>query len=969
MLNFLKQKIAERERQLQNTIQEQVDNSDSEMDEAILECAHLFQEMEDLSITGTNVLRERPVIDIPIEDDVELTTVEYDYMTDRIIDAPMDVQASEAYSKEKHIEDFVEVAYKTVGRLAREKDQQYEARVMEYATAEYNKYHEWIIQEGLFGNDLLDVSDERIPTTKLVDLGPYEYDDPKSKHYVTKLPVYFEITPDHKININQIYALNVIENLGCFERFGKALRRALITDHGLGKELYDSSVWEIATPLRILVPQVKQYYTVNIVFEIEGMKRPYIFGVDVPTSSVRTTKNGKIENLAEAKKKFDEADEGDKKNKYFSVKNIDNEANYASKKDYKKPKAEKVQESVTPLSRWSYGRSNIFQEAIDFGGDAQVAPTAGAPDPNAVQDPNAAPNPAPAADPATTAPAIDAAAAPDAGAPAVDGMGIDNSADPAAVGDTNDQAPAATVTTNDVSEQIANNVANITAANASADADLMSSTPTFDANVDDTFNNLDSAVSGTDNLDVPASDTTDTNMDTSADATNDTTDNVPEVGSDPLADLGADATDSIGDTSLDNDTTDTDLDTDTSGGIGDVDIDNMSMDDMVTQAVEKIKTMPMNKLRDFLTDGVTESAVYVDNLELNDTIMESVTDPIDQVKLTVRKVLGDLNDRVGSITDIFKNVKRDHKYANRAITNALKSENVDKHAKIELEKLNHSMNEMVLKLDNPSRDNVESIKNSIRNFTNATAKTSKFIDFNKGIVTESFTIFMNEDDAGYVMESAHGKVVKNTLWGWFIGHFGVRANNATKKGGKNRYHLHAPTFILFLFGFPFTASIWNAIHANRLSKDEIDDIAVKTVIKDMSKISNTLFESSDGSVEILKMRKFRHAVDDLSDDLKYIIKKLDPKATKLRENLTKLKGSADACLDHVYNGSGDAGKYLQELLDNMDATAKILCDVDKVIESHKDDPMFKEILEIQKLTADDFPEDDTDDNTNDKDGE
>lgn len=965
MLNYLKQKIAEKEQQLQNIVQEQVDNSDNEMDNAILECAHLFQEMEDLSMTGTNVLRERPVIDIPIEDDVELTTVEYDYMTDRIIDAPMDVQASEAYSKEKHIEDFVEAAYKTVTRLARENDKQYEARVMEAAMSEYNKYHDWVIQEGLFGNDLLDISDERIPATKLVDLGPYEYDDPKSKHYVTKLPVLFEITPDHKININQIYALNVIENLGCFEKFGKSLRRALITDHGLGKELYDCSVWEIATPLRIRVPQVKQYYTVDIVFEIEGMRRPYVFGVDIPTSSIHTTKNGKIENLAEAKKKFDEADGDDnKKNKYFSIKNDDNESNYISKKDYKKSKSEKVQESVQPLSRWSYGRNNIFQEAIDFGGDATAAPTQ-------APDPNAAP---PAADPNAAAPAIDATA--DANAPAVDGMGIDNSADTAAaVGDTNDQAPASTVTTNDVSEQIANNVANITAANAAADADLMSSTPTFDANVDDTFNNLDSAVSGTDNIDADTSATDtadiDATTDPSIDAAADAAESVPEVGSDPLSDLGADATDSIGDTGLDTDTTDTDLDTTDSdeGAIGDVDIENMSMDDMVTQAVEKIKTMPMNKLRDFLTDGITESAVvYVDNLELNDTIMEAVTNPIDQVKLTVRKVLGDLNDRVGSIKDIFKNVKRDHKYANKAITNALKSENVDKHAKIELEKLNHSMNEMVLKLDNPT--NVESIKNSIRNFTSATSKTAKFIDFNKGIVTESYTIYMNEEDAGnYVMESAHGKVVKNTLWGWFIGHFGVRANNATKKGGKNRYHLHAPTFILFLFGFPFTASIWNAIHANRLSKDEIDDIAVKTVIKDMSKISNTLFESSDGSVEINKMRKFKHAVDDLSDDLKYIIKKLDPKSTKLRDQLTKLKGSADAVLEHVSKGSDDAGKYLQELLDNMDATAKLLCDVDKVIASHKNDPMFKEVIEIQKITADDIPEDDSEDKTDNKDGE
>lgn len=757
MLEYLKQKIAEKEQQHQSIIQETVNDSESQMDEAILECAHLFAEMEELTVTGTNALRERPVIDIPIEDDLELTTVEYDYMTQRLVDIPMDVQTSEAFSREKHFEDFYNEAAKSVIRMNRENDMQYEARIHQEATKRYNAYREYIIQEGLFGNDMLEFSDGRVPRTKLVDLGPIDLDKENGRHYITKLPVYFQVNGKggKLVQLDQIHALAVADNVDAFSHFGATLRRILIEKEGYAKKLYNVGIWDITTPKAILVPIVDDKFRVRIVLDIEGMKDEYWMTFAIAKSEIHMTRQGKLQNEEEIKNKIFGSSDKDSKNDYITGEKGKSMDDYKSKKDMmdeESKKDKKVQESVTPtFNRWTYGR-HVYQEAIDFGDGTAQAPAA--PDAGA-----GAPPPIDGAAPtdATVAPAADAQA------PAVDGLGVgDDGTQPAAAPADN----STTVTTNDVSQQIADNVANITAANASSDGDLMSSTPTFDNNVDDTFNNLDSAM-GADETGVDMGDgstepsgdvnpTPDLGLDTNPDTT--ATD-VPSVESDPLSDLGADATDSIGSTDDTTDSSVDDLNTDdTSGGLGEVDIDNMSMDDMVTQAVEKIKTMPMNKLKSFLSDGtISESSVmFVDDVDL-DMVMESVNNPTEAVSLAVRKVLGDLNDTKGSLADIVKNVKRDHKHANKAIVKAMKNTELGKSANAELENLNNALNELVLKLNaTPAKEEVENIKNAIKNFTNATKRTSKFIDFNKGIVTESFSIIMNKDEMDkHIMESAN----------------------------------------------------------------------------------------------------------------------------------------------------------------------------------------------------------------------
>ena len=145
------------------TNDEEVENS------VLLECAHLFQELDDLSETGSGALARNNGIDIPLEDDIEVDTVEMNLMNGNVL-VPGDASVQESVEPEpemKSYEEFYNEAYETHSRFPREDENTFLNRMKVTADKAYDAYVEQCYQEGLF------------------DLGKVKLDDPSVAWNVT----------------------------------------------------------------------------------------------------------------------------------------------------------------------------------------------------------------------------------------------------------------------------------------------------------------------------------------------------------------------------------------------------------------------------------------------------------------------------------------------------------------------------------------------------------------------------------------------------------------------------------------------------------------------------------------------------------------------------------------------------------------------------------------------------------------
>jgi hypothetical protein len=152
MLDYIKQKLAAQHPVA--TFSES--NVEEENDNLVMEYAHIFQELDDISVEGEDAHRTRALeLDIPIENDVELDTVELNLMDNRLMDVPMDVTAVTEHFNEamKTYDDFYQEACQAVQPFMREDIYHLNERRHDYAKRNYDIYHEQMVQEGMFGFD------------------------------------------------------------------------------------------------------------------------------------------------------------------------------------------------------------------------------------------------------------------------------------------------------------------------------------------------------------------------------------------------------------------------------------------------------------------------------------------------------------------------------------------------------------------------------------------------------------------------------------------------------------------------------------------------------------------------------------------------------------------------------------------------------------------------------------------------
>ena len=671
MLDYIKKQLKERNAILKQhevvneAMNEEIDN------DVILEYAHLFQELDELSVEGSDVGRVRKLaIDIPIEDDIEINTIEMDFSTGRITDVPMDAMVQEQYNRMKSFDDFYQESCNTLRKLPRETDAIFHKRCERDAETHFAEYCAEIEEKGLFGHNKMNLTDNRVPSTINVDFG--KMDNSTDQSFFTKLKVYFETNKDHQILKKQLEPIQLVQENHVFSRIGEPLMTYLESKYDIPEGM---GVWDIMTPKRVIVPKATdESYCVVIEFANELTHDTEYFGW---TRSIKEVSSS-------SKTNFDEVC----LEEFVNARRFENPAIY-------------IQECA---NRPKKKLSRFYQEAIDFGGGDGNGDGGSDLPPSDTDDDGGGNGD-------DSSPSIDAgddngnddASTED---PSVD---TDNASDaPESNEDSDDQKEE--INTNDVSKQIAEKVAQKTDEKNQDDGD---DEITFDDDGSDDELPPDDDISGMGDSDDSMGDDEGMNGDDDIDARIDDLDS--NGGDDILPtdeEMGDDTDNSGSDDNFD---------------AGDEDFGNMTMDQLMSQGTDKLKGMTFNQIKDFIKNNDNSTVQEAFLLNKNKLTKKNINS---ELYARIRKVLGILNDNQMKAQEIFKKFKDEGKLLNKALIKASHQNKIYSESEVgEIKKLNNCLVELSSSLKN-SKDEayVAIIKKLITSFTAQSNVVTKIIE-------------------------------------------------------------------------------------------------------------------------------------------------------------------------------------------------------------------------------------------------
>jgi hypothetical protein len=715
--------------------------------EVITEFAHLFQELDDISEEGIDAGAERKLdldIDLNGEGDVEVETIEIG-LDGNLKDIPGDATAPSVtteYETMKTYDKFYAEAAERIPRMPRESDAAYDKRVSVLADKMYEEYCVDAEEIGAFGFSKIPITDDRVPERINVNFGSMQ--DGSNAEFVSKVNVTFAADENHQITKKQLDSVRLVQN-GAFKNIGSSLRTYMESNYDIPS---DKSVWNYCTPSAIYVPKgngdsfcvVLEYtneindrreffcWTQPVVFQesvfnknnddkkktlSDDEAKKYILNnindsslgkafkdgkatveldsksgeVTVKTSSGATATSkgisfkidGKVKKLRKSKLGNNwvvESADIDQMEK-VNMESFAEETNY----EWKRSTAYKLAQEAVEMKEAKPKRrlSRFFQEGIDIGtGDA------GSDTDNAGGDP-------PAIDEGSSEQAVDAGTSSDA-APA------DN---PQPDGGSEQKETAAV---NNVSDQIAEKVADQTKADATGDEDITFSDEDNSGSTDDSSVSFDSS--------EPTGDETASVEDQLDDLDNTAAEN---------DELSSDEEGMEDDGSIEN------------GEAGD--IENMSMEEIMNNASDKLKSMPLNELKAFLNDNSAsdfQEAFILTKKNINK-----------EVDVHIRKALGILNDNRMNIDKLLSKFKFEGRALNRVLVKAAKTGDVYSSDEQEaIKKLNSALSELLVSLKKTNDSSyVSAVKRKIGNFTKQSKIVAAFVeDKMEKPVQESFLL-------------------------------------------------------------------------------------------------------------------------------------------------------------------------------------------------------------------------------------
>ena len=674
MLDYIKSQVRARNA---HAVQEQ-STPENVPNDVITEYAHLFQEME-LSEEGTDAGKVRKMaVDIPLEEDPEIESVEIS-MDGRVVDVPGDAAApteeiTESYQTMKTYDNFYQEALAQVPRLMRESDDHYNARVTEVADVMYNEYCVDAEKIGDFGFTKINITDEKVPSKMLVDFGVIQ--EGATNTFMSKVNIFYATDEDHNIIKKQLDSVRLVKD-GAFQNIGSSLKAYMESAYDISA---DTNVWDVCTPKSLIVPKGNgDSFCVVLEYANEVTGKNEYFGWTRPVTKTDDEKFSGMETV--------------------NMESFVNETHYENKDRV-------IQESLIEaeqLTRSTRKRplSRFYQEAIDFGdgggdGGSDLPP---------------------AQDGGDTAPAADTTT--DAGTPDASG---DANAAPAEGGDDNKKVAAV----NDVSADIAKKVQEDT------QNDANNATVTFpDENPP--------ADDGTSDV-APSVDTGDTSADDAATTDTSSLDDIP--GADD-AGSGDDSIDGIDNTAVDDtsddfataddmDTTDEDLE----NGDMNVDMSNMTIDEIMDQANEKVKGMTLDEIKNFITNASPS--------EIQEAFILTKKNINKEVDIRLRETLGVLNDNKMNIDSLVKKFKHVGHRLNRVLSKATKMSGVYSSDEVgEIKKLNNILGQLIISLKKKDDSAaVPNIKRQITEFTNQSKIVGAFVEdkLNAKPVQEAFLL-------------------------------------------------------------------------------------------------------------------------------------------------------------------------------------------------------------------------------------
>lgn len=687
---------------------------DTTEDDAFLEAAHVLDELSDLSSGGTedpSEMRRMSAVSIPVEDDFELDTVEFNMADGRITDIPMDAALQESYYKSlKTRDDFYAEGYYSVTKLPRESDEMFEMRVDAKVDSLYNEYMETIVQEGLFGFGEIKITSPEIIWRIHINFGKLKTD---GGEYNASLPVLYE-APNKKILKKQLDCVKYWDYCRLTNAYDDMIEFAKSHDIKVPK---DGNIWDVFKPDRVCVPrEPKDQYRIFLVFKNLSDGKEEWFSVSTPIGKAnKSNTEAKSMELADNKVVELEMKKAEKSNAKF----ID-----------QKEKSAFV-EAAMP-SRWD----NVYQEAINFGGAGDPPELAGAAPAQPTQQ--AAP-PDPTANAAPPAP--DANAAP----PAPDqniNISVDDTANEQPDADMNpdnnqptDPPAPENPNVNDVSDRIVDGV------NKQLDAE-----------------NTDA------NMDLSADVNEEPNFDLSPEGSG------PDVD---MSDVGGDPT-TTDDASPDLDESNPDVDTseleDPDSAEADVDVDNMTINQLIEQAQEKAKEMTIDQLKAFLSNNDTPGSV-TDAEGITESFIYTKSNINSSLDVLLRKALGILNDQNLELSKLIKEFKKNGKKLNKALNKAVRMPGVyDDQEKKQMQLLNRCLVDLMSMVrEDSSQSNTQTARRLVKAFTSQARAVGEIIDRHKksgperltqeGAITALFNVRENlQRKAQFVQRNVTGPI-------------------------------------------------------------------------------------------------------------------------------------------------------------------------------------------------------------------